>query len=45
MKKKGVFGENEAEVIKGNPLFKIIPEGMDEDAFAALGINNADDQE
>ena len=42
MKKKGGFGGDEgAEVIKGNPLFKIIPEGMDEDAFAALSGNSA----
>ncbi len=43
MKKKGGFaGDDEgAEVIKGNPLFKIIPEGMDDDAFAALGGNSA----
>jgi|GEM_PF-4404860 len=43
MKKKGAFnGDNDAaEVIKGNPLFKIVPEGMDEDAFAALGGNSA----
>lgn len=39
MKKKG-FEEDGEEVIKGNPLFKIVPEGMDEDAFAALGGNS-----
>lgn len=26
--------------MKGNPLFKIIPEGVDDDDFAALGGNN-----
>lgn len=43
MKKKGGLGGDDqgTEVIKGNPLFKIIPEGMDEDAFAALGGNSA----
>lgn len=41
MKRNVRGGQNEdGEVIKGNPLFKIIPEGMDEDAFAALGGND-----
>jgi hypothetical protein len=29
--------------LKGNPLFKIVPEGMDEDGFAALGVDASDE--
>lgn len=32
--------------IKGNPLFKIVPEGMDDDdGFAALGVNQSEEEE
>ncbi len=38
MKGKPLKGQNEGNgVVKGNPLFKIIPESMDGEDFVAMG--------